>query len=331
MDSLLNSIKDNIENTLNLMVDLYSDAIVKKYNIDKDELKQLWTEVSGSSINTSLNKKNSKAVTKSKTSKKEKSDDVESVKSEESDKSAKTTDGATCPYKFTKGKNPGSLCGCKPKKNSVYCSKHQKYEEEGQPVKKVLPKPTTKTTDKPVEKPEKILRKNSDIDKWWNPHTKMVFKSSEELVVIGVCTNKKLHELSNEDIATCRKYGFKYETEPKTKKTEKKEIPVVKVTEKKELPSKNVVKEKSKISVAINKTNLSAKDVEDVLSELKLNNEDDEDDEEYVNEEQESEQLSGVDVEENVEEDLDLEEDGEEDDEGEEEYEEEELLEEDDE
>ena len=180
-----------------------------------------------------------------------------------------------------------------------------------------MPKPTEKTNDKPVEKPEKILRKNSDIDKWWNPHTKMVFKSSDELIVIGVCNNKKINELSNDDIATCRKYGFKYETisknkeEPSKKKAvEKKEQPIKKAVEKKEQPV-----EKSKISIAINKTNLSAKDVEDVLSELKLSNEE-EDDDEYVNEE---------DVENVPELEVELE-DAEEDAEEEEEYEEEEEL-----
>ena len=314
MESFLNSIKDNIEN----MVDLYTDSIVEKFGVDKEELKKLWIEVSGGSSDVTSSSKpkskpKSKSVSKNKETKKS-DDDVESV---ESDKTS--DDSSKCPYKFTKGKNPGSICGCKPKKNSVYCSKHQKYEEVGQPVKKVLPKPTEKTNDKPVEKPEKILRKNSDIDKWWTPHTKMVFKSSEELIVIGVCNNKKISELSNDDIATCRKYGFKYETiskekeEPKKKAVEKKELPIKKTVDKKEQTA-----EKSKISVAINKTNLSAKDVEDVLSELKLSNEDDDD--EYIEDEEEN--IAELEV--NVEEDLEVDAEEEDEPEEEEEYEEEE-------
>ena len=61
MESFLNSIKDNIEN----MVDLYTDSIVEKFGVDKEELKKLWIEVSGGSSDvTSSSKPKSKPKSK---------------------------------------------------------------------------------------------------------------------------------------------------------------------------------------------------------------------------------------------------------------------------
>jgi hypothetical protein len=56
---------------------------------------------------------------------------------------------------------------------------------------------------------------NKIIGKWWHPDSGLVFKSSEEKIVIGIFKNEQLNDLTEEDIATCVTYKFKYVTKIK--------------------------------------------------------------------------------------------------------------------
>jgi hypothetical protein len=67
--------------------------------------------------------------------------------------------------------------------------------------------------EKDDEKPKIVIRMNKEINKYWNPETKLVFKSKEEIVVIGNYVNDTLNKLTDDDIAVCEKYAFKYEKE----------------------------------------------------------------------------------------------------------------------
>ena len=195
-DMLIKTITDIIEKNIRE----YNIKLAEKYNMDISELDQLWEEVSGDSKpkKTRAKKEDKK---EEKGAKKEKKDDSKEKK--------KTVEGG-CPYTFTKGKNEGTTCGSKPKDGGDYCSKHQKFEGVGQTEKKKIPTPEKSSTETP-EKKRIVIRLNKDIDKYWNPETKMVFKSKEEKVVVGKYDDDEIQKLTDGDIETCKKYCFKYE------------------------------------------------------------------------------------------------------------------------
>jgi hypothetical protein len=107
-----------------------------------------------------------------------------------------------CQYVFTRGKRKGEMCGAKACKNSLYCSKHKKYETKKKKEKAVIPG---------KKKVANVLKRNRALNKYWHPETGMVFKSKEEKIVIGKYVNGEMIPLVNEDIEICKKYCFKYE------------------------------------------------------------------------------------------------------------------------
>ena len=129
-----------------------------------------------------------------------------------------------CPYIISKGKSAGSVCGMKSKSNTKFCKRHEKFEHSERKTKKILPvsKPTDASQDKtddgdvpkPVNKPKLIIRKNPRIDdRLWHRETQMVFKSATEKYVIGRCEHDTVVPLSETDIATCKKWGFRFKVE----------------------------------------------------------------------------------------------------------------------
>jgi hypothetical protein len=180
---------------------------------------------------------------------------------------------------FTKGNLSGKECGCKPKNNTIFCSKHKKHEESVPKItKKVLPNPKKPSEPEPPKKvspsskksivpalpkktspPSKIisvvLRKNKTLDKLWHIESSMVFKSAQERVVIGKCINDKLHDLTPEDIEVCKLMNFRYE-ENETKVSNN--IPI----------GKDAFNMKKSINKAINNTNIQADDIEEILNKL---------------------------------------------------------------
>ena len=279
----MNKILNTIESLINDAVNNYISVISENYNIDAKELKNLWDN--------------------------NKSDDTKSVASKTSTKSvaskSKAKNDVTCIYKYIKGKQEGQLCGKNAKLDSNYCTKHLKFETDGQKEKKsIIPKEEVVK----VSKVEKCIRYNKEINRWWHQETKLIFKSNLDKVVVGIYRNDNIEKLNDDDCNVCEKYGFKYTknevdepkksvvepvkkveepkkvVEPKktvvvepVKKVEahKKVEPVKKVVEqvkKIEEPKKAVIKKvdepKKKISEQIIETNYYAKNVEDVIGDM---------------------------------------------------------------
>jgi len=215
MDKLITVIEENIQKT----VQDYMLLISSKYNIDINELENLWTT---RQINVQTNI---------------------SPKTSSPSSPKKPTSVNKCIYKFTKGKQQGEVCNGGIKGDSQYCSKHIKFEESGQKDKK----PTLPVTEK--KSVDRLVRLNKDINKWWHVESKLVFKSDKEKIVVGVYKDDTYRDLCNDDVEECNKYGFRYEiSQPKK---------LIKV-EKPAKPAKSVAQE----------INMSAKNIEDVISDM---------------------------------------------------------------
>lgn len=270
---LLNDIIKAIDKNINE----YNKKIAEKFNISIDELQELSNDFFGDS-----------KPKRGGGGRKKKEEKTESIVSDDSSggKSKTSVEGG-CPYIFIKGKDEGKTCNSKPKDGCEYCGRHQKYEGVGQKEKKKIPtvnakknisdKAVSKPKSSPDDRPKIIIRLNKDIDKYWNPETCLVFKSKDDRVVINSYKNDKLEKLTNDDIATCEKYGFRYE----------------KIEEKKEIPIKVANDMKKSISEEIVKTNVQAEHIESVLNEICKEEEDEEEDveEEDVEEEECEEEL----------------------------------------
>ena len=129
--------------------------------------------------------------------------------SAESKPETESTKIQKCPYVYIKGKKEGQTCNSKTKKGNVYCSRHKKFE--GTTVtkkKKILP--TVKKTKKQIE-PDITLVFNKTINKIWHNKTRLVFKSKDELIVIGKYIEGELTKLTEEDINTCKSNRFIYD------------------------------------------------------------------------------------------------------------------------
>ena len=170
--------------------------ISKIYNIDLNDLLNTWNDHAVP------------IVKKFQVKKSVASSVAESVESSDEDEGSQKS--GKCSYKFIKGKNEGNFCDCSAKLNSKYCSKHMKYEEKGQKEKTSLPK--NKVVDKKiVQKP--TIRLNEEIGKFWHKESQLVFKSSSEKIVIGAYRDKILRKLTDEDVETCKQFGFKFKLE----------------------------------------------------------------------------------------------------------------------
>ena len=170
---------NNIMDIISKNIAKYNAEIAKKYDLDIAELDTVWDEVSGA---------------KAKKGRATKSGDSSSNKKSE---------GPCCQYVFSKGKNAGSTCPTKPKDGAEFCSKHNKASSD-------TPKKEKKEKPEKVEKKTFIIRKNKELDMFWNPETTLVFKSKEK-VVIGSCKDNKVIPLTDEDVKNCEKYSLKYE------------------------------------------------------------------------------------------------------------------------
>jgi hypothetical protein len=247
MDKLINIIEENIEKSINDYISLISN----KYNIDIDELRDIWKSPTPSvpSVPTVPLVPSVPTVPLVPSVLLE-----PSVQKSKPKKSSSPSSKIKCAYKFTKGKQQGEMCSSIAKDNSQYCSKHMKFEDSGQKELKYNPLPA------PVEKSvDRLVRLNKEINKWWHAESKLVFKSNKEKIVIGIYKNEIYSDLCEDDIEECNKYGFKYEikSEPEPKKIE----PSIKKAELKKI-------EKKSIGAITHQINTDAKNVEDVISDM---------------------------------------------------------------
>lgn len=275
----MNKVLLSIESNFMKMVKEYNLVVSEKYDIDIHELEECWMKFNG----------NDTPVSKGKSKTQPSSPDVAVANK--------------CIYKFIKGQKQGEFCN-KNTKNSNYCSLHNKFETSVQKEKKAKIPPVSDSS----RSPNRVIRLNKDLNKWWHQESKLVFKSNKEKLVIGTYKNDEYKLLSNDDINDCEKYGFKYEITKKEEDDEKEnedekkgesededekkddekkaeseddekgeeEIkPLLKRNNKKQIIPRKI--EKKNINEEIKITNLNAKNVEDLISEMIQNSDDSED------------------------------------------------------
>jgi len=119
---------------------------------------------------------------------------------------AATGTGGLCSFVLRRGTRAGTVCGAKNKKNSDFCSQHSKKNVTEKEIVMI----ETNNKALPPKKPNPVLRMNKIIGKWWHPDSGLVFKSSEEKIVIGIFKNNQLFDLSEEDVQACVAHKFKY-------------------------------------------------------------------------------------------------------------------------
>jgi len=171
-------------------------------------------------------------------------------------------DSSCCSYYIKRGPKANTICGTKLRKGSEFCGKHTKKEDKPQKKKEKEEneeaeeeEPTATTLKK---KNHLVLRMNKVINKWWHSESGLVFKSSDDKVVIGVFKDDQVVDLSDKDIEKCIAYKFRYEV-TKRKRSEEDEEELAVVTETK--------KQKTEDNDFIN-LNKSAKNVEALIKEM---------------------------------------------------------------
>ena len=223
----MSSLATSINNLINEEVGKFIEKISNSFDIPKEELELLWN----SDIKPITKKPEQNIpvenVIKPITKKPEQILSVESMSKPIIKKTPQAVVKPTedekckgCPYVWSRGDKSGTTCGSIPKNGSIYCSRHKKYEGVETKAKKVLPTTNNKKTISSVTKkkgasPSKevglTLHKNKEIDKLWDPNTKMVFKSISEKIVIGKYEDGEVKNLSSVDIDCCKQYGFAFE------------------------------------------------------------------------------------------------------------------------
>ena len=256
----------NIDKLLKTFLDNYINKISIKYSIPKEELEEILND-NEKIFDNKDNKDNKKNIS--------------------------TTNFISCQYKFSKGANKGELCVSKIKTGcSKYCSKHEKFEGDIQSIKKQLPKAKTSPTPKKNKNsPEKIIRLNTEISKWMDNETELIFDSKDRLIVVGSYRDGKINILTDEDIILCQKRGFKYEREEELITCEDENTNIIikknidKIIDKPKVEKIDSIRK----NISSDLNNIYAKDIENVLKELQ-NPKDDEDsyvdDDEYYEEEE---------------------------------------------
>lgn len=267
---------ESIQQAINQAIDIYTENISNKYNINKQDLVDIWNQLEPkkppSATPTSLIKP------------------IPTSSPPVKDTNIEKPSG--CPYLFTKGAREGEACNSKPVKGEVYCSRHKKYQDVEPKVKKVIPtaKKTMAETVKPSSKQligkkpvNIILKKHKILDKYMDTETGFLFRSKDDRVVIGRAVDDKCIPLNENDIEEIKSRGFKFEmTTDKCLNIEDEEIEDEEIED--EDPKKDVVKPslpktndikgsdaksvKKSISTAINNTTEPLESVEEILGML---------------------------------------------------------------
>ncbi len=190
-----------IQNVINESVKSFCDKITENNpELNSEEIYTMWSNME----KTSSERKKAKNIT----------DNVEET-------NEKNENG--CPYKSSKGKNAGKICGVKAKDGGVYCATHKKYEGQEAKEKKVLPMPKSNSSvTSTIESSQRVFRKHKQLDKLYHPNTNFVIESKENRIIIGKIVDDKLEKLNEQDIETCKKWNFAYKTDDDVKKEETK-------------------------------------------------------------------------------------------------------------
>lgn len=183
-----------------------------------------------------------------------------------------------CPYKCTKGKNVGKICGVKSKDGSQYCSTHKKYEGQEQKGKKVVPEPKKTSPKSPTKSPvaktatPPVFRKHKVTQKLYHSETNLVIESPQNRVVIGKIVDDKVEPLTDEDIETCKQWGFQFQKEqPEVEETKEEQKPK-KSSKKEDVEETKKPNVKPKKAATVEKSSSkktpSSKDTEGLIAEL---------------------------------------------------------------
>lgn len=226
-----NNLFNNVQNAINEAIASFADRVVAEYpSVDLARLEELWNSESEQTVTTKTDKKSTKADKKS-TKKTTKTDKVAKTKSASPVASRQTSANSSvneeltgCPYEFIKGKKKGTFCNVTPKDDKTYCATHKKFEGQEQKKPKVLPDP--KRVIRPKTSKSKstkslgiVFHKNKILGVLYHPETQLVIRSATDRVVIGKIVDDKVVDLTDDDVATCIDYSFKYQLPEKTAKT----------------------------------------------------------------------------------------------------------------
>jgi hypothetical protein len=136
------------------------------------------------------------------------------TKSSESQSDDKSSESqiSTCIFEYRNAPNKGRICGASVKSGNV-CSKHKNS------IKLLNTSKRSSVVEKPIEvlkdeeKPKKplMISLNYRVDKYIHQDSGMVFFSKEDRVVFGRYDKykQKIFPLSDQDLDTCLKYGFR--------------------------------------------------------------------------------------------------------------------------
>lgn len=295
MENIYHMIAENI----NTYVYAFITQITNEYEIREEVLHEMWEKVANEKLfdygeeEEKPAKKDEKSTKKSskakkveseedeepvkKTTKAKKAEDVPKPKSkakkavesedEEEDEKPKTKskgDG-TCIHKFTKGEKSGEKCGAKVKEGD-FCGKHTKKVESPKSVKSDKSEKSEKSkSSSPKEVCKSIvIRKLADHEgKYWHPDTGMVFESAAEKKVIGKLKNKKIVDLTADDIEECKRWGFVFEKKSSPKKLKPSSKKPIEDSEEEEEDDNEVSKLTKKFNALKTKEKIPVKDDDD--------------------------------------------------------------------
>lgn len=236
---------------------IYNKLIAERFNIDLHALEQLMEDVPTMLPISVIIKPSSTAVPPPQGTVKAVTAPKERDNTREAEPKALVVDPSCCPYYIKRGPKANTICGSKLRKGNEFCCKHTKKEDK--PAKKKDEGEETAGDDVPKKK-NLVLRMNKVINKWWHSESGLVFKSSDDKVVIGVFKDDQIVDLSDTDIEKCIAYKFRYEvTKRKRSDEEEDDEEVAAAVETK--------KQKTEENDFIN-LNKSAKNVEALIKEM---------------------------------------------------------------
>lgn len=245
---------------------IYNKLIAERFNIDLHALEQLMEDVPTMLPISVIIKPSSTAVPPPQGTVQALTAPKEKDNTREAEPKALVVDPSCCPYYIKRGPKANTICGSKKRKGNEFCGKHTKKEDK--PAKKVEEKEKEEKEDEGKQKetvdvPKKknlVLRMNKVINKWWHSESGLVFKSSDDKVVIGVFKDDQIVDLSDTDIEKCIAYKFRYEVTKRKRSEEEEE-------DDEEVAAVETKRQKTEDNDFIN-LNKSAKNVEALIKEM---------------------------------------------------------------
>ena len=128
-----------------------------------------------------------------------------------------------CPYVFSRGKRKGEICNIRLNGDKDFCSSHSKSEVKKEKVDTSISseEQIIDTGDsKKIDNNFRILKKNKELNCLWNSYTGMVFKNSQERIVIARIKDGKKYNLNKEDIDECKKWNYQFHVDTEDEKKE---------------------------------------------------------------------------------------------------------------